>query len=186
MKNLFLLLMLPTLVSCRVDSMKENTFKDDVAFLKKHTDVVVLADQTGNTQIAVCPGLQGRIMTSTAGGDTGQSYGWINYELLESGENNPHINAFGGEERLWFGPEGGQYSVFFKKGDPFDLEHWYTPTAVNEESFAVKEKTKTSVRFVKEIALRNEWISKEQVLELAKPIRKNQYGKYLKRIVKES
>jgi hypothetical protein len=155
MKNLFLLLMLPTLVSCRVDSMKENTFKDDVAFLKKHTDVVVLADQTGNTQIAVCPGLQGRIMTSTAGGDTGQSYGWINYELLESGENNPHINAFGGEERLWFGPEGGQYSVFFKKGDPFDLEHWYTPTAVNEESFAVKEKTKTSVRFVKEIALRN-------------------------------
>ena len=38
---------------------------------------------------------------------------------------------------------------------------------------------------LEEIALRNKWIDKEQVLNLARPIRKNQYGQYLKRIVKE-
>ena len=37
------------------------------------------------------------------------------------------MNAFGGEDRLWLGPEGGQYSIFFRAGDPFDLEHWQTP-----------------------------------------------------------
>ena len=148
-------LILPTLVSCSVETAAENDFGSDVAFLKQHSDVVVLADETGRTKIAVSPAMQGRVMTSTAGGDGGMSYGWINYELIQSGENNPHINAFGGEERLWFGPEGGQFSVFFAKGDPFDLAHWYTPKAVNEEPFEVVEHTNGSLRFVKEITLRN-------------------------------
>ena len=146
--RLSLLLIAPILVSCRVPTADENSFGMDVSFLKKHSDVVVLADETGRTKIAVSPAMQGRVMTSTAGGDAGPSYGWINYELIHSGQNNPHINAFGGEERLWFGPEGGQYSVFFAKGDPFDLEHWYTPKAVNEEPFEVVEHTGDSLRFV--------------------------------------
>ena len=32
------------------------------------------------------------------------------------------MNGFGGEDRFWLGPEGGQFSIFFKKDDPFDLE----------------------------------------------------------------
>ena len=27
-----------------------------------------------------------------------------------------HVNVFGGEDRFWLGPEGGQYSIFFVKG----------------------------------------------------------------------
>jgi hypothetical protein len=27
----------------------------------------------------------------------------------------PHINVFGGEDRFWLGPEGGQFSIFFAK-----------------------------------------------------------------------
>ncbi|RQW03999.1 hypothetical protein EH222_11785, partial [candidate division KSB1 bacterium] len=95
-------------------------FKDDVAFLRKYADVLVLT-KDGRAQIAVVPGLQGRIMTSTADGGDGLSFGWINRELIASGENNRHMNAFGGEDRFWLGPEGGQFSIFFKKGDPFDL-----------------------------------------------------------------
>ena len=130
-------------------------FKDDIDFLAKHTKVVVLSDEGGNAQVAVNPDLQGRVMTSTAGGQDGPSFGWINRELLASGVNNVHMNAFGGEDRFWLGPEGGQFSIFFKKGDPFDLDHWFTPPAVNEDSFDVVAREEGAVRFKKAICLVN-------------------------------
>ena len=130
-------------------------FKDDLAFLKTHSQVVVLTGADGLAQVAVNPDLQGRVMTSTAGGPDGLSFGWINRELLASGVNNPHINAFGGEDRFWLGPEGGQFSIFFKKGDPFDLDHWWTPPAVNEGSFDVAEQAPDRLRFHKSIRLVN-------------------------------
>ena len=130
-------------------------FKDDLAFLKAHTKVVVLGGADGQAQVAVNPDLQGRVMTSTAGGPEGLSFGWINRELLSSGVNNPHINAFGGEDRFWLGPEGGQFSIFFKKGDPFDLDHWFTPPAVNEGSFDVASQDANRIHFRKMIHLVN-------------------------------
>ena len=57
-------------------------FKDDLAFLKTNTKVVVLSGADGLAQVAVNPDLQGRVMTSTAGGPDGLSFGWINRELL--------------------------------------------------------------------------------------------------------
>src|SRR5512142_2824694 len=57
-----------------------STFGDDVAFLKQHTDVVVLGDGTG-ARVAVAPGYQGRVMTSSAHADAGASYGFINREV---------------------------------------------------------------------------------------------------------
>lgn len=38
---------------------------------------------------------------------------------------------------------------------------------------------------LEEIAYNNKWITKEQVLEIAKPLSKNNYGKYLEDLVKE-
>jgi len=112
-------------------------FKDDLAFLKQHTQVIVLTDETGQAQVAVNPDLQGRVMTSTAGGEEGASYGWINRGLLASKENNLYMNAFGGEDRFWLGPEGGQFSIFFKKGRPFNLDNWFTPPPINEGGYDV-------------------------------------------------
>jgi hypothetical protein len=111
------------------------SFADDVAFLKKHVDVVTLTDTTGQARVAVVPAWQGRVMTSTATGDQGQSYGWINRDLIAAGKVQPHINVFGGEDRFWMGPEGGQFSIFFAKGVPFDLEHWFTPACIDTEPF---------------------------------------------------
>ena len=130
-------------------------FKDDLAFLKQTTAVVVLSAADGRAQVAVNPDLQGRVMTSTADGPDGLSFGWINRELLTSKVNNPHMNAFGGEDRFWLGPEGGQFSVFFKAGDPFDLDHWWTPPAVNEGAFDVVEQGPDAVRFRKDMRLEN-------------------------------
>jgi hypothetical protein len=130
-------------------------FKDDLAFLKANTKVIVLSGADGLAQVAVNPDLQGRVMTSTAGGPDGLSFGWINRELLTSGVNNPHINAFGGEDRFWLGPEGGQFSIFFKKGDPFDLDHWWTPPAVNEGAYDIADQAPDRVRFHKAMRLVN-------------------------------
>src|SRR5882757_2555257 len=113
------------------------TFADDLAFLRKHTSVVLLADTAGQAQVAVAPAWQGRVMTSTAGGGTGTSYGWVNRDLIASGKFVPHINVFGGEDRFWLGPEGGQFSIFFAKDAKFDLEHWFTPAALDTEPFEV-------------------------------------------------
>ncbi len=129
------------------------SFQDDVDFLKKHTDVIVLAD--GNAQVAVVPAYQGRIMTSTADGAGGFSFGWVNRPLIASGKFQKHINVFGGEDRFWIGPEGGQFSIFFAKGAPFDLEHWFTPAPIDTEPFETISASATKAVFRKTMKLTN-------------------------------
>ncbi|MGA1236059.1 MAG: DUF6786 family protein [Limisphaerales bacterium] len=131
------------------------TFKEDVDFLKKHTDVIVLRDASKQAQVALVADYQGRIMTSTATGPKGRSHGWVNRELIASGKTEPHINVFGGEDRFWLGPEGGQYSIFFGPEAKFDLEHWFTPAAIDTEPFTVAKATKTSARFTRDMVLTN-------------------------------
>jgi len=135
--------------------MAKKTFGEDLEFLKKHTDVVVLSDAKGAGQVAVLPKMQGRVMTSTAGGTDGLSFGWINRELVASGKFVEHINVFGGEDRFWIGPEGGQFSVFFKHGVPFDLEHWFTPAPVDTEQFELVSKSKNCAILKKDMQLEN-------------------------------
>jgi len=130
-------------------------FGDDAAFLKKHTDVIVLSDEAGRSRVAVVPAWQGRVMTSTAGGDAGLSFGWINRELIASGKLQEHINVFGGEDRFWLGPEGGQFSIFFSKGAKFDLEHWFTPKAIDTMTYPVVNKSKESVKVTADFTLTN-------------------------------
>ncbi len=134
---------------------EKQTFAGDMAFLQKHTEVVVLKDSSGKSQVAVLPRMQGRVMTSTAEGPGGYSFGWINRELVSSGKTVEHINVFGGEDRFWIGPEGGQFSVFFKKGVPFDLEHWFTPAAVDTEPWELVSKTANSANLRKTMRLQN-------------------------------
>ena len=144
-------------------------FKDDLAFLQQHTKVVVLG-AGGAAQVAVNPDLQGRVMTSTADGPGGPSFGWIGREAIASGVNNPHMNSFGGEDRFWLGPEGGQFSIFFKKGDPFDLAHWWTPPAVNEGAFDVVAQAADRICFRKTARLVN-YSGTEFDVEIAREIR---------------
>ena len=130
-------------------------FKDDIAFLKQHTQPVVLSSVDGRAKVAVNPDLQGRVMTSTAGGDEGLSFGWINRGLLASKENNIHMNAFGGEDRFWLGPEGGQFSIFFKKDAPFNLDNWFTPPPINEGVYDIARERPDGITFKKEMRLVN-------------------------------
>ena len=131
------------------------TFGQDLARLKQHTDVVVLSDASGQAQVAVVPRYQGRVMTSTAGGPGGASFGWLNDKLIKSGQRQEHFNAFGGEDRFWLGPEGGQFALFFAPRAPFDMAHWETPTPVDWGGWVATRKTRSRIAFQKDMALTN-------------------------------
>ncbi len=75
--------------------------------------------------------------------------------MIASGERQPHINVFGGEDRFWLGPEGGQYSIYFKSGDPFDLGHWHVPAAIDWEPWSVTAVQPRSVVMQKAMNLQN-------------------------------
>lgn len=155
-----LMILFATLFSCTGGGKKEiqnhklmtnnkpDSYGYDRDFLREHAGIIEL--KRGNSAVAIVPGWQGRVMTSTAEGDGGFSYGWINHNLIALGEIQPHMNAFGGEERLWLGPEGGQFSIFFKKGDEFIYENWQTPAFLDTIPFEVAAKSDSSVLFCHE------------------------------------
>lgn len=130
-------------------------FGGDVSFMREYTDVVVLSDPAGQAKVAVVPAWQGRVMTSTAAGEKGSSFGWVNRDLISTRKFEQHINVFGGEDRFWLGPEGGQFSIFFAKGAPFDLDHWFTPASIDTEPFSVVRKSAESVVCRRDIQLTN-------------------------------
>lgn len=129
-------------------------FAGDVAFMKKHTPIIVL--HRGDAAVAIAPAYQGRVMTSTFDRNDGPSFGWINRPVIEKGflseqekqgKLEQHIYIFGGEERFWLGPEGGQYALFFKPGTKFEFSDWTTPAAIDTEAFELVEQTESSAKF---------------------------------------
>lgn len=129
------------------------TFGYDLRFLNKHQKTIVL--KRDEAMIALIPGYQGRVMTSASSGLNGMSYGWINYKLIESGQKAAHFNNYGGEERLWLGPEGGQFSIFFAPGVPFKFENWQVPAPIDTDTFDLIAANDTIAVFRKDIQLVN-------------------------------
>lgn len=121
--------------------------------LKKHTKIIELS--SGKSALIIVPAWQGRVMTSTAGGKDGYSFGWINHKLIALGRIQEHINAFGGEERFWIGPEGGQFSVFFPAGSEFTYENWQTPPVIDTDPYEIAEQSDRHVLFRKNASLVN-------------------------------
>ncbi len=133
----------------------QTSFGNDVAFLRAHTEIVELSDVSGEARVAIAPAWQGRVMTSTAENGSGASYGWINRSHISSRQISSHINVFGGEDRFWIGPEGGQYSIFFAKGASFDLDHWYVPAALDTLPFQIVARQRDRAEFESTFGLSN-------------------------------
>lgn len=135
-------------------TVETGRFGLDLGFLRQHTDIAVLTDASG-AQVAVAPAYQGRVMTSTTGGNDAPSFGWIGRAAIASGQRQPHMNVFGGEDRFWLGPEGGQFALYFKAGDPFDLEHWQVPEALDWGAWEIAGRSASSLQFHKRMSLVN-------------------------------
>jgi hypothetical protein len=110
-------------------------FEDEVAFLKRFGPVVVLTDGSAG-RIVVSPKYQGRVMTSAVA-PGGASLGWINHPFVEAGRTGSAFDNYGGEDRFWLGPEGGQFGLYFAPGAPFVFSAWQTPPAFNEGEWVV-------------------------------------------------
>lgn len=142
--------------SCTTVPSTKGSFGFDLEFLKKsESEILVLEDEKGGAKVIISPALQGRVMTSTADGDKGISFGWLNYDLLASRKISKHMTAYGGEERFWLGPEGGQFSVYFKQGKDFSFENWQVPKELDSSPFELQSATKTEAKFVQNMHFQN-------------------------------
>jgi hypothetical protein len=132
------------------------TYEYDRTFLAENgIEYLELKSIDNQSMILVVPAWQGRVMTSTSGGDRGRSYGWINYALIGSGKTDPQFNAFGGEERFWLGPEGGPFSIYFREGDDQVFENWVVPAVIDTEPYDIESANDNSVRFTRDARLVN-------------------------------
>ena len=160
--------------------MTENSFTSDAEFLRKYYEIHVLRNDEGGRAIVV-PDLQGRTMTSASQGDEGQSYGYINYSMFGK-PHDPQINLFGGEDRVWISPEGGQFSVFFDPDVSMEYANWRTPEILDSTPWEVVEKSDNIITTKQSTPLQNMSgytfeVEIERTVEL---LSKESAGKYLK------
>ncbi|MBP6609580.1 MAG: hypothetical protein KA206_00640 [Paludibacter sp.] len=150
--------------------MENKNYKNDKLFLQKHIQTVELV--SGDKRLLVTPDLQGRVLTSSANGEEGYSFGWLNYDLIASGKFLPHCNNFGGEDRFWLGPEGGQFSIFFKgeSGKGFDFDDWQAPALIDTDKWELVSANNQSVTFTKSAEMKN-WSGKVLKCRLDRTVR---------------
>lgn len=133
---------------------KEGQFGFDLQFLQKHDSVLILSNESGLGQIIVSPKYQGKVFTSTASGPDGKSFGWVNYKAFTA-EIDPHMNAYGGEDRLWLGPEGGPFSLYFENSKEMVYDHWKTPAAIDTEAWKLIAADGSSAKMEKNTQIKN-------------------------------
>jgi len=160
--SIFFITIIMAIVSCNspepkgalvtAASLQKGSFGYDLDFLSRYDRLIVL--KNGDAQVVVSPKYQGKVFTSTANGEEGKSFGWINYKAFDV-RPDAHMNAYGGENRLWLGPEGGPYSLFFPKGARMEFLNWKTPAAFDTEPWQVIGKDDTSVVLKKQMELSN-------------------------------
>jgi hypothetical protein len=139
-----------------MNEYKEGTYGYDLHFLKeKDKGLIVLKGDNEKAEVIVSPKYQAKVFTSTSNGPEANSLGFVNHDVLNSDVPDEHMNGYGGENRFWLGPEGGQYSIFFEPGREQIFDYWHTPKAIDTESWDVKETSSTEVTLVKEMELKN-------------------------------
>lgn len=137
------------------EEFAKGTYGYDSAFFRKQNiSFIELKDKSG-ASVLIVPGYQGRVMTSSSAGSEGRSYGWINYRHIESGIISEQFNPTGGEERFWLGPEGGPFSIYFKKGEEQVFANWKVPKEIDTETFDLVSNDERSASFRKDFNLLN-------------------------------
>jgi len=143
-------------------SAEPASYDSDVEHLRKHVEIIEL--KSGDAAVAIAPAYQARVMTSTAAGPEAPGFGWLNHPLIEQGVLPPdqvegkleqHIYAFGGEERFWLGPEGGQFGIFFPEGAPFEFASWKTPPPIDTDPFQTVESDESQAVFAADFEVTN-------------------------------
>lgn len=133
----------------------KGSFGYDLEFLKKNDSVIILTGADTNARIIVSPKYQAKVFTSTADGLNGKSFGWINYKTFAQKSLDPHMNAYGSEDRLWLGPEGSKFALFFNPGTKMEFANWRTPAAYDNEAWKLVSSTGKSASLTKSTNISN-------------------------------
>ncbi|MGO8996203.1 MAG: DUF6786 family protein [Polyangiaceae bacterium] len=144
------------------------TFEDDVAFLAKHGDVDVLSNRSGG-RIALSATYQGRVMTSAVAPGA-RSLGFVHRAFIEAGKTGTKFDNYGGEDRFWLGPEGGQFGLYFPPGKPFTFAEWQTPHDMQEGAWEVVRKTETERAYTRRMQVTS-WSGTKLVVDVARSVR---------------
>ena len=131
-----------------IQDLPKGSYGYDLHFLKENEiELLELVADDSSGRVMLIPGWQGRVMTSSARGLSGKSYGWINHKLIGSGQVNNQFNPFGGEERFWLGPEGGPFSIYFQQGAEQNFENWKVPDFIDTHPFKILSQNQNQVTF---------------------------------------
>ena len=134
---------------------EEMSYGEVREFIAKHTNLVELTGP-GGARVAVCPEWQGRVMTSSCGGEDGASFGFVNRGFIEWGQLDKRFNNYGAEDRMWLSPEGGRFSLWFAPGAEQTLDHWYTADNMNNGAYElVAPPDGSTCRMKREMKLQN-------------------------------
>jgi hypothetical protein len=103
--------------------------------------------------IVVAPALQGRVLSAEVG--SVGSTGYVNLPAIERGARDRQFNNFGGQDRLWIGPEAGSYGVYFRPGDTISRTTWRVPEDLNSGEMDVVKWSEHSVSMTRDMELAN-------------------------------
>lgn len=149
------------------DSSPETTFREDAAFLRQHGDVQILEAEHGG-RVALSAAYQGRVMTSAVAPD-GRSLGWVNRSFIRRDTAGTAFDNYGGEDRFWLGPEGGQYGLYFPPVDSveetaagdalgkefFSLSAWRVPADLQRGRWTLEHRSEERVTFSRVMSVTN-------------------------------
>lgn len=135
-----------------IKTNKSKKFKEDVSFVQKYQNTITLKNRT--SAILIVPSYEARVMTSTTNSDSSFSNGYLDYDFIKSNSIKKGGNAYGGEDRLWLGPLGSKYTLFYD-GKDIKGENWFIPKAIDAEPYEQLSLTGTSVHFRKNTNLKN-------------------------------
>ena len=138
-----------------MNSYEKGTFGYDLQYLSTKDSLVILMDDTEKAQVIISPKYQAKVFTSTVDGLEGHSLGYLNYKALDSEIINEHMNGYGGENRFWIGPEGGQYSVYFEPEVEQVYDNWHTPKPIDIESWNIVSSDRQNVWMNKNMQVQN-------------------------------
>jgi len=131
------------------------TYGRQVAFLRAYGTIHELNSPDGQGLVAVSPTWQGRVMTSSLDGLNGTGFGYINADFIASRTTSKQFNNYGGEDRFWLAPEAGQFGLYFKPGDPFDIDRWLVPPAFNEGEWSALQSGPDTIAMTQRMSVTN-------------------------------
>lgn len=141
------------LLSACAPSPSSSTYQDIGNSLSPKTPLIELTAMEGQARLLISPQLQGRIITSTAQGLDGPYNGWFNPDILQA--ETALSGGIGGEDRVWIGPLGSQYSFYYQQIEPLDEGNWQVPASMDAEPYQVLSQQARQVHLQKDMRLQN-------------------------------